>query len=249
MSVICSRVDTWLIQPRNADDSARPPDDLIGHATGCPRCRGVLLTLFAERLGPRTTVTDTPCPIIEEQLPAFADYERAHGLLAAARAFPDVWWHTQACPRCDELLGAMHELAALPAAPWAASAARQRWLPSLRGMLQVQASLILQLLGMQQRLGAAWGPAQTSMVIAEEHDDIGSVQISMRREAAGGIVLVIETRPPVEGVAVLSIADMHLRAPFDAEGCAVFDGLTESLFEGDAASPLTLRIEMPDLLS
>jgi hypothetical protein len=208
----------------------------------------VLLLLLADLLGPQGAVKDAPCEMIEDEIPAFVDYEQAHGMAAAARAFPIVWWHTLVCPRCDELYRTLQELGDLPATPWSARPVEVYPRFSLRARLQIHPGMIRQLLGMGQRLGVAWGQQQTDMVIAEHQQELGLVQILLRRDLLGEIVLIVRAQPPIEGTAVLFLDNAQLQATFDVEGRAVFAGLSDEQLNSTSGVALSLSIVPQDLL-
>jgi hypothetical protein len=101
---------------------------------------------------------------------------------------------------------------------------------------------------MGQRLGVAWGQQQTDMVIAEQQQELGLVQVLLRRDLPGGIVLIVRAQPPIEGTAVLFLDNMQLQATFDVEGRAVFTGLSDEQLNSTSGVALSLSIVPQDLL-
>lgn len=250
MSETCALIDAWLYHSADVDDGL-PPDDLVAHVSDCPRCRVALIALLADRLGLEDTPLDQHCAAVEAAIPAFVDYERSHGLVAAARAFPDVWWHTLICPDCDELYRALHTLAAPPlasrsVAPPVALPVRLAdqlfgW-PSLEVQFQIHPGAVSQLLSASRHLGAGWGEHQDDdMVIAEQRGEIGVLQVTLRRQPPDRLALVIRTDPPIAGVVLLAIAGRNYYEPLDMHGSAVFSGLDEDQFSG-GSQPLRLTI-------
>jgi hypothetical protein len=241
MSEQCALADNWL---HSVADGA-PPDDLVAHVTGCPRCRLALIALLSDRIAPAARQTDLPCELAEVQIPAFVDYEQDLGLVLAVRAFPDVWWHTLTCPDCDELYRALHELAAMPEAPWAGAVALAAPPMAIQAQIVLHPGVVSQFLRARHRLGAHWGAEQDDVIIAEQRGEIGVIQVSLRHELAACLALVIRTDPPIEGAVVLAMGGDSYSEPLDSNGCAVFSGLAESLF-GGIGQQITLSIRPPE---
>lgn len=237
MSEMCALVEAWLSNSREAAAGGLPPGDLVDHVAGCPHCRFALVALVADRIGPLATPLDQECPAVEAELPAFVDYERANGLAAAARAFPDVWWHTLVCPECDELYRALHELAAPPALRLAPQ--QLRW-PAVEVELLLHPAAVRQSFGLNRYLGPSWGEEEDTL-IAEQPAELGVLQVSLRHEPPGRVALVVRTRPPASGLAVLALGGICYDAPLDRDGCAIFPGLSEALFSADG-EPIKLTI-------
>lgn len=229
MSDTCALLEAWLYRSPAA---GLPPDDLVAHLGACPRCRTALIALLADRLGPLPHPHDCDCAALEADLPAFVDYELARGPAAAARAFPDVWWHTLVCPDCDELYRALQALALPPVR-------RPRWPAEVQ--LTLHPALVRQSLGVGRHLGAQWGEAEEDTVIAEQPAEIGVLQVALRQELPGRVALVVRTQPPAAGVALLALGGLSYDAPLGPDGCAIFAGLAEALFSGDA-EPIRVTI-------
>lgn len=240
MNTMCAEIETWLRQAHGASGVSLPPDELVAHISACPHCRGQLLALLAKLMGPQA-LSDMACAAVEQELAAFVDYERSKGLAVAARTFPAIWWHTLVCPSCDALYRNLQQLAELPIERWVASTPQRQTLWPIS--IQLDIGMIRQMRGFAQKLGRAWGPQQADMVIAEQQNTLGEIQIFLRRTPNEGFALIIQTRPPIEGTVVIALDDTSFCAPIDAQGAAVFDNLTDELFNADAASKLTLFIE------
>lgn len=220
--------------------ASAPPDELVAHIADCPHCRGQLVALLAELMRPQKLV-DLPCAAADD-LAAFVDYERTHGLAAAARSFPSIWWSTLVNPSCDELYRDLQRLAELPAVPWARGISQKLKL-TLSIVIQVNLGTIRKMLGLDQRLGTTWGAKQADVLLADTEETIGAIQIFLRRMPSQGFALVVQTNPPIMGVAILALAGTSFRAPIDAQGQALFEHLTEDLLHADATSKMTLTIE------
>lgn len=240
----CSRVDEWLRGLDGNADNAFPPDHLVTHVSECPRCRGVLATLIADLTGPLARLADRSCDEIEERIAPCVDYERAYGVAAGAHAFPDVWWHTLACPRCADFYQTLHELAELPVEPWKEVVEELIPVKLLRPVIKIPIAMVAQMLHKQQRLGVTWGPRTRGMAVAEQEDEIGVIQLFLRRDRLGELALVVRTEPPISGIAVLTLEGKTYRESLDNEGKAVFPGLAEEIFSAGTGD-LTLAIEAP----
>jgi hypothetical protein len=250
MDHMSAQIEAWLRQARTGGFANTPSDELIEHIASCAQCRGQLLALLAELMGP-VAPRDLPCAAVADDMAGFVDYERAHGLAAAARTFPTVWWNTLVCPSCDELYRDLQELAALPVEPWVASPERIALpLPVLLSIvIEVSMGAVRRLIGLERKLGPAWGAQQSEVVIAEKQQEtLGAIQIFLRRMPNEGYALVVQTNPPISGVAVLVLAGTSFRAPLDTQGCALFEYLTDDLLRADPTSKLTLTIEQRSTL-
>lgn len=237
-------LEAWLEHEADVASSSLPPDELVAHVSDCPRCRTALIALLADRIGPEARSSDRDCAAVELEIPAFVDYEQAYGLVAAARAFPDVWWHSLVCPDCAELYQALQALAAPAEGPAqvAVSLATPRW--PIMARLQLHPGVVRQFIG-AQRLGARWGPEQDDVTVAEERGEIGVIRVSLRQEPPASLALVVRTDPPIAGAVVLALAGASYSEPLDSHGCAVFSGLAETLFVGGDAPQITLTIHPP----
>jgi hypothetical protein len=245
LSEMCVHMEGWLLQSWVASAQSLPPDDLTAHVSGCARCRGVLLIMLADLVAPKHGLADTTCELIEDQIPAFLDYEHIHSPAAAARAFPNVWWHTIVCPGCDDLYRTLQELVEIPAPPWVARLVEVPPPAGFLARLQIHADLVRQLLGLGRHLGVSWGQQQDDMVIAEQQEGQSLIQVLLRREQPNEVALIVRTRPPIDGTCVLSLENTQVRAALDAQGCTIFGSLSDEQLNGTAGVGLTLTIEPP----
>lgn len=231
----CVLVDAWL----HKAGTLGPPDHLIGHVLGCPRCRGVLAVMAADLIRLHPALADVDETAIEDQLPAFIDYERAYGPAAAARTFPLVWWYLLISPQCAQSYAELLELSALQLPAFAPVRRRQLRYPEI----ELHLTVVQRQLRAAQRLGARWGARSPDTVIAEREAAALRVQLSFRREGDQQLALMVHVEPPVSGVAVLQIADRQLRATLDSYGDATFEHLDEGLFLTDGEAALRVTIE------
>lgn len=239
----CALVDAWLHAAAESDEH-HPPDAVVAHVAGCPRCRVALIALLADRIGPAAAPDDQNCSAIEAELPAFVDFERSQGLIAAARAFPDVWWHTLVCADCDEVYRALHTLAAEPAVPAVRASKPLTPLLDFEVRVGLHPGVMHQLISSVRSLGQHWGGQPDDILIAEQSGEVGVVQVSLRQEAPERLALVVRTDPPRQGIALLTLGDVHYTLSLDPDGCAVFTGLNETML-GAASKPVSLTIRPP----
>lgn len=234
MSNMCALVDAWLYAADPMGNA--PPDEIVAHVSNCSRCRVGLIALFADRIGTTVAPVDRSCAAVEAEVPAFVDYERDHGLIAAARTFPHTWWHILVCPDCDELYRALSTLAAEPSTPTILGQEWQSGAFNFTAQLEVHPAVVRQFFRAARHLGRRWGAQYDDVPLSERRDEIGLIQVSLRQESADRLALVVRTRPPIQGIALLALGDMRYNEPLDPEGCAIFSGLTEELFSRDAES-------------
>lgn len=244
MSDSCALLDTWLRLALGADDgAATPPDELVAHVHGCARCRGALVLFFAQLAKVPARGGHADCALVEDTLPAFVDYELDHGLGAAAREFPEVWWHTLVCERCDELYRDLRELAALPQLPRGRPGRRPA--PSLWPLprLSIPAGALNRYITAHKSLGAHLGEGQDATMVTEEEADELNIQLCLRPGANWTTQLIVRTIPPISGDVLLSLAHVSYREPLNHEGVAVFPELPDTLFSEHADAALTIAIE------
>lgn len=237
VQAVCGTVDQWLHDIASAQEDAILPEVLVGHVTVCPRCRGRLLIMMAARSKAWLSLQGHHCTATEEQLPMLVDYERARGLVAAAQAFPAVWWATTVCARCAHAYAELHEVVSLdvpvPATLPIASA-------GARIQLRVPAALLRRFTGAQPRLGVAWSRSHSDLMLGEEEHDGYRLQIYLRRKHASQLTIEIRTEPPTRGIASLSVAHKVFYRPLDSEGSAVFSDLAEDFFTTSSDLYVTL---------
>lgn len=243
MSDSCNRLAAWLQRVPTPADRSLPPDDLLAHAQSCRRCQGMLLLLVTDLAGPQAGSISVDCSLVEEHIPAMVDHERRFGPAAAARAFPDVWWHALICPRCAEIYSSLLELADLPELSWRSTVVAPR--PQVARLLQLrfQPRVVPQLAATRSQLGVAWGARQPDVFIADQEDDEGEVRLYFRRLPQDEYALVVRTEPAMVGTAQLTIADQTLSQPLDSAGAAVFAGLADVLLGATGFVEVSVRAE------
>lgn len=217
------------------------------HIAACPRCRGALVSIMAERYAISPPAEELTCAMMGD-LPAYLDREQAEGEAAAAARYPGVWWHLWVCPGCAEearltraLLDAeaAGELGPIPAVVAPGPAALDLW-PALH----LKRDFLYAALAPQAALGAAWGEEDEATLLAEESLGRYRVALYARPAAAAGIwSLSVSVSPVVRAVAVFRFGTWVFRAPFDPSGTATVDAVPAALVSGRVGPPLEVRIE------
>ncbi|NTW02401.1 MAG: hypothetical protein HGA19_14170, partial [Oscillochloris sp.] len=89
---------------------AKIDTEAVAHIQGCARCRHAL-HLLSESLGlpPAITIPAYTCVTCQSQLASYIDRELSDPI-AAAQAFPGIWWHLWSCPDCAEVYRMTHML-------------------------------------------------------------------------------------------------------------------------------------------
>lgn len=170
----------------------------------------------------------------------FVDYEQEQGLVAAAQAFPAVWWATIICADCAATYSALHEASTIPAEPWQPGVSNQ----DLRQPLQftISGAFLRRLLGAEQRLGVAWGEAYSDLLLGEKEHEEYRIQLFLRRKQAGRLTMLVRSDPPVKGTTSLMIDHHVFYQQLDSTGSAVFDNLVETFFSTTSDLIFTLDI-------
>jgi hypothetical protein len=217
---------------------------LAGHIAGCAECQALRRSVLDRLLPGAGTPADT-CAACEADLAAYIDALLDQGSAAAARAYPHVWWHLWACEDCADLFTQTAALAAaersgalppLPAARAAAAPARR-----VLGRLFVSSQVIEHFFQSRATLGVAYG-SETPIILDESEDDEHSFQLSVRRQQDGGWQVLVSVIPPVAGVAVVTIGETTLQAPFGPLGLAQIDGVPAGLLS-DGSRSISISIE------
>jgi hypothetical protein len=234
----CAATVRWL-----ADSGGEPPAELAAHVAGCAHCRGALTATLAAFYAPAAP-EPLSCAACSALLPAYLDLEQAQGTPAAARRYPNVWWHLWVCPECAEqahlvsmLLGA-EAVGLIPAPP----RARPQAIPPVP-TLRFARAFLAELLAPQRELGTAWNGADGRMVIAEDALPGCRVVIAVRQRDATHCDLEIRVEPPVAGSIIVSFGATTFRAPLLAGTQAVVEALPAALLTDRAGPDLTIAIE------
>lgn len=244
----CEQVCELLIR----GEAATP--EVHAHVLRCPRCRGSLVALLAERYGVPPPTGEPACAALDD-LPAYLDCELAEGEAVAAVRYPAVWWHLWVCAACAEearltrallVADAAGEVAPVPAAEPSASAAPPAVSLSPWPLLYLERDFLYAAITPQIALGAAWSDDDEATLIAEESVGLYRVALYARPREAGNWSLSVMVSPVVRAVAVLRFGTWVFRAPFDATGTATVAAVPGALLSGRVGPPLEVRIEPPE---
>lgn len=238
----CARVRRWLVA--SEDSLAVPSVALSAHVAGCPHCRGALAALLA-RLLAQPSVGGASCDACADDLPAYAELERAQGAAVAARTYPQVWWHLWTCPDCAEgyenlarLLDA--EAAGLIAAPPTLLAVRDLLpFPPIR----LGRGFLHAVFGPQLRQGTSWHEGDDPLFLGE-HDLHGChVSIHVHQIDHEHLDLEITVEPPIEGRIVVTFGAAHYRAVLVNGRVAHVQAIPIALLADQAGPDLQIMIE------
>lgn len=211
----------------------------VAHIAQCDHCRGLLALLSVEALGIPMPAGVIDCRDRHDDLPAFVDLERMSGLQAAARAFPQTWWHLLTCDRCAEDYEIMRELAAESGRPGPTSVERspsaakppETSAPATPGPLAIPFAMVRQLIGAHRRLGVAYGPSG-EIVLLEAENETHKFELSMRHQGSGLWTMQVKVRPPFLGLAVLRFSSQSFESPFSLQGVATMTDIPEKFLAG-----------------
>jgi hypothetical protein len=236
----CVRTRNWL----GSSVSLAPPEPaLVAHVAACVRCRGALAALLADLLG-APLPGSTSCKACSDDLPAYAELERAEGDVAAARGYPAVWWHLWICPDCAALAEDLAMLLAAEAAGVIMPPPRLRdtptppvtlALPSIR----LARAFLHAVFAPQQLLGTTWSSGDDRLLLSEETLPGYRLVIHVYQERPEHWALELSVAPPVAGDIVVRFAEAVFREP-------LIDGLTARL--GGIPAALLTDQSGPDML-
>lgn len=207
---------------------------LARHLVGCLECQAFRLHVFTQQL-PAASPPQVDHEACQADLAAYVDRLLDDGSLAAARAYPHVWWHLWECVDCATIfvqttaLAQAERAGTLPPLPIAPAPRRQpRVLGRLRGTPQVLARMFQA----RSLLGAAYG-AEDDIVLDEDEDAEHSFQLSLRRGAGERWEILVSVDPPVIGRAVVQVGTALFQTPFDDNGVATVGALPAELLRDD----------------
>jgi hypothetical protein len=234
----CAATVRWL-----AASGGEPPAELAAHVAGCAHCRGALTATLAAFYAPAAP-EPLSCAACSALLPAYLDLEQAQGTPAAARRYPNVWWHLWVCPECAEQAHLVSTLldAEADGMIMAPPRARIQSVP-LVPTLRFARAFLAELLAPQLELGTAWSGADGRMVIAEDELPGCRVVIAVRQRDSTYCDLEIRIEPPVTGSVVVTFGAESFRAPLLAGRQAVVEALPVTLLTDRAGPDLTIAIE------
>ena len=246
----CEAVRRWLRQSEPSALPAHPPSEFVAHVASCPACRGLLAAVAANLLRVPLVQGDLLCPDCQEALDGYIDGERRHGLAAAVRRYPQVWWHLWVCVDCAEvyqltnaLVDAEQQLV-LPI-PIAVVPERPAWYMRLP-KFQLPRAFLHSVFAPQAALGVAWSGADHESLFAEEQLEGYHIALHVRQRSGTYWGIGIAVTPPLAGWAVLSFGELRFRAPFDQHGQAVITEVPLELLTDRAGPDMLMTIEPHD---
>jgi hypothetical protein len=245
--IACEEIRRGLGAAAQADHPIQPAPPLQAHVAGCATCQGALLLLAAAALDvPAPATIDCQCCL--EDLPAFIERD-LDDTRAAARVYPQVWWHLWTCPECAEtyrLAGAL--LAAERRGAITAPAARAvAPAPLPQPLLHLVRDFLARALPPPARLARAMrGPNEGPVVLSSRALGAGrQLTLSVQEQPDGDWSVIVAVTPPQAGWLVLALGDTRFRTRFDAQGDAVVACVPAALLAATAGPDLVVGIE-PD---
>lgn len=222
-------------------------DRLADHVAGCARCRGTL-ALFAAAL----VVPLPPTPPTAESwgadLATYMDRETTDGVVAAARAFPHVWWALWTDPDCAALYEGMCALRD--------AAAQGELTPlQLRPSLVVQPLYLIPQAALYYGMGAGSSAAYRAVrgssddpVTLLDNEDTGDYCLSLSIATLNDERVVVEVRvqPVVAAQVVLTIQQQQFHAPFDTNGTAIVSAIPGALLRAPDGTGLEIGIVLDE---
>jgi hypothetical protein len=209
------------------------------HLQSCSVCRGSLLTLLLS-LDPTLAIGNQPidCEQCRAQLAAFIDGEQLDPA-AAARAYPDVWWHLWTCWECAQVYEMTMAMLAGAALPEPGQASRT---PEPAGQPIRLRRHMLRVAFPQHNTAyrTMRGSTADKMVIYDEVDDQGhAITVVVRERPDQGYQIVVKVVPAPQGRLVVTCGPLVLEAPFLADGTATL---------ARVSSPVLVSPDAPDIL-
>lgn len=238
----CAQVRRWL-SAGEASPSV-PSIALSAHVANCPHCRGALAALLAQLLG-QPPVGDSSCDACADDLPAYAELERAQGGAAAARAFPQLWWHLWTCPDCAEAFEHVTRLLDAEAADLIAAPPVMPVVPyrPLLPPIRLGRGFLHAVFGPQLRQGMAWHDGNDPLFLGEHDLPNCHVSIHVHHIDHEHWDLEITVEPPVEGRIVVTFGAARYRAALVHGRVAQVRAIPIALLADQAGPDMQIVIE------
>ncbi|RRR66566.1 MAG: hypothetical protein EI684_20555 [Candidatus Viridilinea halotolerans] len=201
----CAAVGQWLMQ----HDEHLPPAPLVSHVEQCHVCQTALLALVSGKLA-MPLPQNLLCDAVAGDLPAMLELERSDGAAAAARAYPDLWWHLWTCPSCAEIY---HATALL------LTATDEGLLPFPlpqvdQPLLRLTRPFLTAVFAPQLAAGATWqSSAPSRQLLAEEELPDGRISLYVGAEDAHHWYLELHMHPPRSGTLLLALGEEIYSVP------------------------------------
>lgn len=235
----CRALQRWLITASPTPQAGVPAPELVAHSLTCPACRGLIATAAAaivERIPPRID-----CVACEQDLDAFIDVEERAGAPAAARRYPQIWWHLLTCAECADVYAGVHALlhaeatGALSAPP----------LTPVHEVFRLARSYLHAALAPQVALGVGWGAEDAQQLAA---DRIGPYEVALAAYPTDDttVTFLVQIEPPASGTITLRLNPLVVRAAFGADGTALVPDVPIALLAA-ATDDVSVDLELDEL--
>jgi hypothetical protein len=236
----CQAVRSWSQRQESSAYAGLLAPNLVDHAATCATCSAVLATVAGTVLGRSAPPAPIACVDCEHDLDAYIDWEERSGSAAAARRYPQLWWHLLTCSECAEVYAGVHALLGAEATGDLALP-----LPQLYPVFQLARSYLHAALAPQLELGAGWG-ADDAQVIASEQIGCYQLALSAYPTTETTVTLLVQVTPPVPGAIEVRLDPLFVRAPFAANGTAYVNDIPATVVAAVTADDLRVDLELDD---
>jgi hypothetical protein len=236
----CEELERWLLD--TSDAVPMPSTTLTAHVATCKRCQGVLVILLTHLVANHPTAIS--CDTCLADLPAYLEYEQAHGSLAAAQQYTPVWWHLWTCIDCTvvaeytSVLVDAHTKEMIPEPPT---------LPKLRPTrlppIRIGRSFLHLLCGPQLQLGVSWHDGEDTFFLAEHELPDCRVTIHLLPVNTELWDLEITVRPPIIGRIVIGLGERKFQSSLINGELARVRGIPAVLIAGQDGPDMLIQIE------
>jgi hypothetical protein len=245
--IVCEDLRRWLGQATHANHHIQPTHTLPAHVAECEVCQGTLVLLAATALDvpPPATITCQDCML---DLPAFTEREHDDPI-AAAHAYPQIWWHLWTCPECVEtyqltlaLLAAEGRGEISTLRPIAKSTP-PKLEPSV--LLRLTRQFLRRALPPPMLLAPTMrGQSEGPVVLSSCAVAAGQLlTLSVQEQSNGDWSVSVDILPPQSGWIVLVFGDKRFRTLFDTQGAAVVAHVPATLLASTAGPDLVVELE------
>ena len=240
---ICEELRQWLTQ---ASPGLRPTPALQAHVADCAACQAALLLLAATALDvPAPTTID--CQDCLADLPMYIEHEQDDPI-AAARIYPQLWWHLWTCQDCAETYQCTVALLVAEkrgeiSTPLIVKPILLK--PEPVSLLHLTRQFLRRALPTPALLAPTMrGHSEGPVVLSSRAVATGQhLTLSVQEQSDGGWSVIVAMLPPQAGWMVLALGDERFRTPFDTQGSAVVSHVPATLLAATAGPDLVVAIE------
>ena len=242
--VICDDVRQFLRMVPDSRQHYMLLQAYAAHVAGCPRCRGALALLAASLVVAPPAAQQPNDSVMQNDLAAYVEREAEEGLIAAARAFPHVWWALWSDAEYAEVYEATYALYM--------AAERGELEPPPIGRPEPPIELItLPRLLLAQGLGgpaASYGLRRSSddaaiTLLDDEPAKEGySVSLEVSSQDADHWSASVAVAPPVRGTLLLTFDAQEFRARFDENSVATITAIPHVLLTADSGPDMIVSV-------